>query len=159
MHCKTSSITLRGSLLPWEKAASIIENGKLFSDSTWCRHLFLVYHQIQITIKKKTVTQKQIKVARKSKKETIGLIDIGLPQSKKNKVNSTVRPGSKVKYSEGKYSWTNYINWVTKYKVWLSMIKYVTMCLKILSDMCILEMDSRFNNRIINSLTWGVRFT
>ena len=38
------------------------------------------------------------------------LVDIGLPQSK-NKVNSDgIRPGSKVKYNEGKYKLTNYID-------------------------------------------------
>ena len=46
--------------------------------------------------KSKTVIQKQIKVARKPK-ETMGLIDIGLPQSKKIKLTVTVRPGSKAK--------------------------------------------------------------
>ena len=50
-----------------------------------------------------------MKVARKHKKETMGVIDIGLPQSK-NKVNTvTVGPGSKVKFNEGKYKLTNYI--------------------------------------------------
>lgn len=37
-------------------------------------------------IKNQAITQKQIKVARKPKKETMGLIDIGLPQSKKIKL-------------------------------------------------------------------------
>ena len=54
-----------------------------------------------------------MKVARKSKKETMRLIANTLPQSK-NKVNSnsnSVRPGSKVKYNEGKYKLTrNYID-------------------------------------------------
>ena len=55
------------------------------------------------------------KSGKEAQKETTRLIDIGLPQSK-NKVNSnsTVRPGSKVKYNEGKYKLTNYIDWVDK---------------------------------------------
>ena len=40
-------------------------------------------------------------------KETMRLIDIGLPQSK---IKLTVRPGSKVKYNEGKYNLTNHID-------------------------------------------------
>ena len=46
-----------------------------------------------------------------AQKETMRLVDIGLPQSK-IKLTVTVRPGSKVKlkYNEGKYKLTNYID-------------------------------------------------
>ena len=44
-----------------------------------------------------------------AQKETMRLIDIGLPQSK-IKLTATVRPGLKVKCNEGKYKLTNYID-------------------------------------------------
>ena len=55
------------------------------------------------------VTQKQMKVARKPKKEPWGLQTLG-SLSVKIKLTVTVRPGSKVKYNEGKYKLTNYID-------------------------------------------------
>ena len=74
----------------------------------------MIYHKIQITIKEDSYT-KANESGEEAQKETMRLMDIGLPQSK-NKVNSnsTVRPGSKVKYNEGKYKLTNYIDWVDK---------------------------------------------
>ena len=49
----------------------------------------------------------------------------------KIKLTVTVRPGSKVKYNEGKYKLTNYIDWVDKIE---SMV-HVTISIKIISDM------------------------
>ena len=74
----------------------------------------MIYHKIQITIKQDSYT-KANESGEEAQKETMRLMDIGLPQSK-NKVNSnsTVRPGSKVKCNEGKYKLTNYIDWVDK---------------------------------------------
>ena len=46
----------------------------------------------------------------KAEKETMGLIDIGLPQGKKLKLTLIVRTGSKVEYNEGKYKLTNYMD-------------------------------------------------
>ena len=68
----------------------------------------MIYHKIQITIKQDSYT-KANESGEEAQKETMRLIDIGLPQSK-NKVTVTVRPGSKVKYNEGKYKLTNYID-------------------------------------------------
>ena len=64
------------------------------------------YHKIQIT-------QKQMKVARKPKEKPWGLSTLGSLRVK-IKLTVTVRPGSKVKYSEGKNKLTNYIDWVDK---------------------------------------------
>ena len=47
--------------------------------------LFLIYHEIQITIKQNSYT-KANESGEEAQKETMRLIDIGLPQSK-NKVN------------------------------------------------------------------------
>ena len=63
---------------------------------------------MQITIKRGGYT-KANESGEEAQKETMRLIDIGLPQSK-SKVTVTVRPGSKVKYNEGKYKLTNYID-------------------------------------------------
>ena len=49
--------------------------------------LYLIYHKIQITIKQDSYT-KANESGEEAQKETMRLIDIGLPQSK-NKVNST----------------------------------------------------------------------
>ena len=68
----------------------------------------MIFHKIQITIKQDSYT-KANESGEEAQKETMRLIDIGLPQ-RKNKVNITVRPGSKVKYNEGKYKLTNYID-------------------------------------------------
>ena len=75
--------------------------------------LYLIYHKIQITIKQDSYT-KTNESGEEAQKETIRLIDIGLPQSKKIKLTLTVRPGSKVKYNEGKYKLIKYINWVDR---------------------------------------------
>ena len=74
--------------------------------------LYLIYHKTQITIKQGSYT-KANESGEEAQKETMRLIDIGLPQSK-IKLTVTVRPGSKVKYNEGKYKLTNYIDWVDK---------------------------------------------
>ena len=62
---------------------------------TWNDSLYLIYHEIQITIKQDSYT-KAYESGEEAQKETMRLIDIGLPQSK-NKVNTvivTVRPFS-----------------------------------------------------------------
>ena len=70
----------------------------------------MIYHKIQRTIKRDSYT-KANKSGEEAQKETMRLIDIGLPQSKKKlTVTVTVRPGSKVKYNEGKYKLTNYVD-------------------------------------------------
>ena len=88
----------------------------------------MIYHKIQITIKQDSYT-KANESGEEAQKETMRLMDIGLPQSK-NKVNSnsTVRPGTKVKCNEGKYKLTNYIDWVDK--IW-GMV-HVTISIKII---------------------------
>ena len=53
---------------------------------TWNDSLYLIYHEIQITIKQDSYT-KAYESGEEAQKETMRLIDIGLPQSK-NKVNS-----------------------------------------------------------------------
>ena len=53
-------------------------------------------------------------MARKPKKKPWGLEKLGSLRVK-IKLTVTVRPGSKVKYNEGKYKLTNYIDWVDKY--------------------------------------------
>ena len=68
----------------------------------------MIYHKIQITIKQDIYT-KANEGGEEAQKETMRLIDIGLPQSK-IKLTVTVRPGSKVKYNEGKYKLANYID-------------------------------------------------
>ena len=50
-----------------------------------------------------------MKVARKPKKKPRGLQTLGSLRVK-IKLTVTVRPGSKVKYNEGKYKLTNYID-------------------------------------------------
>ena len=49
----------------------------------------------------------------------------------KIKLTVTVRPGSKVKYNEGKYKLTNYIDWVDK----MEGMVHVTISIKIILDM------------------------
>ena len=44
---------------------------------------FLFYHKIQVTLKKQGDHTKANKSGEEAQKETMGLIDIGLPQSKK----------------------------------------------------------------------------
>ena len=68
----------------------------------------MIYHKIQITIKQDSYT-KANESGEEAQKETMRLIEIGLPQSK-IKLTVTIRPGSKVKYNEGKYKLTNYID-------------------------------------------------
>ena len=104
----------------------------------------MIYHKIQITIKQDSYT-KANESGEEAQKETMRLIDIGLPQSK-NEVNLTVtvRPGSKVKYNEGKYKLTNYIDWVDKIE---SMV-HVTISIKIISDM--LKKDNYIYYKIYN---------
>ena len=73
-----------------------ISYGSVESPQTWLHklgHLMHVNHFVlfmikNIMIKNKALTQKQIKVARKPKKKPWGLNKVGLPQSKKKKVNS-----------------------------------------------------------------------
>jgi len=65
----------------------------------------LIYHKIQITIKQDSYT-KANESGEEAQKETMRLIDTGLPQSK-NKVNSNSKAR---KYNEGKYELTNYID-------------------------------------------------
>ena len=60
----------------------------------------MIYHKIQITIKQDSYT-KANESGEEAQKETI-------------KLTVTVRPGSKVKYNEGKYKLTNYIDWVDR---------------------------------------------
>ena len=72
----------------------------------------MIYHKIQITIKQDSYT-KANESGEEAQKETMRLKEIGLPQSK-IKLTVTIRPGSKVKYNEGKYKLTNYIDWVDK---------------------------------------------
>ena len=40
----------------------------------------------------------------------MGLMDTGFPRVKKINLTVTVRAGSKVKYNEGKYNLTNYMD-------------------------------------------------
>ena len=69
----------------------------------------MIYHKIQITIKQDSYT-KANESGEEAQKETMRLIDIGLPQSK-NKVNSNGKARiDLVKYNEGKYKLTNYID-------------------------------------------------
>ena len=68
----------------------------------------MIYHKIQITIKQDSYT-KANESGEETQKETMRLIDIGLPRVK-IKLTVTVRPGLKVKYNEGKYKLTNYID-------------------------------------------------
>jgi len=59
---------------------------------------FLFYHKIQVILKKQGDHTKANKSGEEAQKEIMGLIDIGLPQSKKIKLTVTVRPGSKVPF-------------------------------------------------------------
>ena len=74
--------------------------------------LYLIYHKIQITIKQDSYT-KANESGEEAQKEPWGLQTLGSPRVK-IKLIVTVRPGSKVKYNEGKYKLTNYIDWVGK---------------------------------------------
>ena len=47
------------------------------------------------------------------------------------KLTVTVRPWSNVKYNEGKYKLTNYINWVHKIQ---SMVNYDKVCNNVFKD-------------------------
>ena len=62
----------------------------------------------------------------------------------KIKLTVTVRPGSKVKYNEGKYKLTNYMDWVDK--IWSKA--HVTISIKIISDM--LKKDNYIYYKIYN---------
>ena len=66
----------------------------------------MIYHKIQITIKQDSYT-KANESGEEAQKETLRPIV-------KIKLTVTVRPGSKVKYNEGMYKLTNYIDWVDK---------------------------------------------
>ena len=67
-----------------------------------------------IMIKQYTELQKkQMKVARKPKKKPWGLWTLSSLRVKQIKFQ-TVRPGSRVKYKERKYTLTNYIDWFDK---------------------------------------------
>jgi len=48
-----------------------------------CSVYFLFYHKIQVILKKQGDHTKANKSGEEAQKETMGLIDIGLPQSKK----------------------------------------------------------------------------
>ena len=66
--------------------------------------LYLIYHKIQRTIKRDSYT-KANKSGEEAQKETMRLIDIGLPQSK-NKVNSNSNSNSNSKARiESKIQW------------------------------------------------------
>ena len=73
----------------------------------------MIYHKIQITIKQDSYT-KANESGEEAQKETMRLIDWLGSLRVKIKLAVTVRPGSKVKYNEGKYKLTNYIDWVDK---------------------------------------------
>ena len=46
-------------------------------------HFLFIYHKIQITIEQDSYTKRNENGEERPKRETIGPIDIGLPQSKK----------------------------------------------------------------------------
>ena len=68
----------------------------------------MIYHKIEITIKQDSYT-KANEIGEEAPKKTMRLIDIGSLRVK-IKLTVTIRPGSKVKYDEGKYKLTNYID-------------------------------------------------
>ena len=76
-----------------------------------------IYHKIQLTIEQDIYTNTN-ESGREAQKETMGLIDIGLPQSKKILLTVTARPGSKVKYNKGKYKLTNYLLRSFSFPIW-----------------------------------------